>query len=73
MNAIGMAQPPDDAEARQRRLELAREGFRKFHAQCFWSYRPNAQITEDKISFVVRGLREHGGIAGYRLAAKLCR
>jgi len=62
-----------DAEARQRRLELAQKAFREFYAQCFWSYRPDAEITEEKIPFVVRGLREHGGLAGYRVAAKLCR
>ena len=58
--------------ARQRRLELARKAFRDFHVQCFWSYREETEITEDKIPFVIRGLREHGGLAGYRIAAELC-
>jgi hypothetical protein len=40
--------------------------------QCFWSYREDAEITEDKIPFVIRGLREHGGLAGYEIAAELC-
>jgi hypothetical protein len=31
------------------------------------------EITEDKIPFVVRGLREHGGLAGYQRAAELRR
>ena len=62
-----------DAEARQRRLELARRAFREFYAQCFWSYRPDAEMTEEKILFVIRGLREHGGLVGYRVAAELCR
>ena len=62
-----------DTEARQRRLELARQAFKDFHAQCFWSYRSDAEMTEEKIPFVVRGLREHGGLAGYRVAAELCR
>ena len=62
-----------DAQARQRRLELARRAFREFYAQCFWSYRPDAEMTEEKIPFVIRGLREHGGLAGYRVAAELCR
>ena len=67
--------PPGPAEtaARQFRLELARQAFRDFYAQCFWSYRPDAEITEAKIPLVVRGLREHGGLAGYRVAAELCR
>ncbi len=59
--------------ARQRRLELARQAFKDFYAQCFWSYRPDAEITEERIPFVIRGLREHGGLAGYRVAAELCR
>lgn len=62
-----------NAGSRQRRLELARKAFRDFHALCFWSYREDAEITEDKIPFIVRGLREHGGAAGYRVAAELCR
>ena len=61
-----------DTAVRQRRLELARKAFREFYAQCFWSYREDAEITEDKIAFVIRGLREHGGLAGYRIAAELC-
>ena len=59
--------------ARQFRLELARQAFKDFYAQCFWSYRADAEITEEKIPFVVRGLREHGGLAGYRVAAEICR
>jgi hypothetical protein len=62
-----------DTTVRQRRLNLARKAFQEFYAQCFWSYRQDAEITEDKIAFVIRGLREHGGLAGYRIAAELCR
>jgi hypothetical protein len=54
------------------RLELARRAFKEFYAQCFWSYRDDLQITEEFIPFVIRGLREHGGMAGYRVAARLC-
>jgi hypothetical protein len=61
-----------DIEARQRRLDLAKKAFQEFYAQCFWSYREDAEITEDKIAFVIRGLREHGGLAGYQIAAALC-
>jgi hypothetical protein len=41
--------------------------------QCFWSYREDLEITEEKIPFIVRGLREEGGLAGCRLAAELWR
>lgn len=61
------------AAARQRRLELARRAFREFYAQCFWSYREDTEINEEQIPFVIRGLREHGGLPGYRIAAELCR
>jgi hypothetical protein len=50
-----------------------RAGRSESYAQCFWSYRPDAEMTEEKIPFVIRGQREHGGLAGYRAAAKLCR
>jgi hypothetical protein len=73
MNAATQPAPVKDAEARRRRVELARRAFKQFHAQCFWSYREDAEITEEKIPFVVRGLREHGGLAGYRAASELCR
>jgi hypothetical protein len=72
MNETEQPLPASDTAARQRRLELARTAFREFYAQCFWSYREDAEITEDKIPFVIRGLRENGGLAGYRIAAKLC-
>jgi hypothetical protein len=62
-----------DTAIPQRRLDLAKKAFREFYAQCFWSYREDTEITEDKIPFVIRGLREHGGLAGYRMAAELCR
>jgi hypothetical protein len=63
----------NDPVARARRLELARKAYRDFYAQCFWSYREDAEITEEKIPFVIRRLREHGGHAGYRTAAEICR
>ena len=73
MNRTEQSSPGSDAAARQARLQLARKAFKDFYAQCFWSYREDAEITEEKIPFVIRGLREHGGLAGYRIAAELCR
>jgi len=58
---------------REQRLELARRAFKEFYAQCFWSYREDLEITEDRIPFVIRGLRRHGGHKGYRIVAELCR
>lgn len=68
-----VANAPLTDEARQRRVELAQQAYRDFFAQCFWSYREDAEITEEKIPFVIGALRENGGHAGYRIAAQLCR
>lgn len=57
----------------ERRLKLARQAYRDFHATCFWSYRLNLEITEVQIRFVIRGLRKYGGHKGYKIAAELCR
>ena len=53
------------------RLELARELFRRFHAQCFWHSPRDLEISEDLIPFVVNGLRANGGHLGFVLAGKL--
>jgi len=63
----------EPARDRERRVELARQAFREFYARCFWSYREDLEITEEWIPFVIRGLRQHGGMSGYRAASKLCR
>ncbi|MCI0745617.1 MAG: hypothetical protein L0Y58_09455 [Verrucomicrobia subdivision 3 bacterium] len=73
MNCENTGAGDTGADARLRRLELARQAFKDFHAQCFWSYREDAEITEEKIPFIIRKLREHGGMAGYRVAWELCR
>jgi hypothetical protein len=58
---------------REGRLKLARKAFKDYYARCFWSYREDLDITEEFIPFVIRGLRQHGGLAGYRVASELCR
>lgn len=60
-------------EDRRRRVELARRAFKNFYAQCFWSYRRDAEIGEEDIPWVIRELRYYGGHEGYRVAAELCR
>lgn len=60
-------------EVRRQRIELARQAFKQFYAQCFWSYRPDAEIDEEDIPWVIRELRYYGGHAGYKVAAELCR
>ena len=73
MNETAQALPASDTAARQRRLELARKAFKEFYAQCFWSYREDAEITEADIPWVVRELRHNGGHRGYRVVGEICR
>ncbi|CAN5180397.1 hypothetical protein BH20VER2_BH20VER2_03330 [soil metagenome] len=68
MNAP-MERPSSDKE----QLSLAREAYRLFQTRCFWFMRPDLEITEANLPLIIRGLRTHGGHAGYALAARLCR
>jgi hypothetical protein len=53
------------------RLELARELFQMFHAQCFWHSPRGLDITEEHLDFVAKGLCENGGRLGFMLSGKL--
>jgi hypothetical protein len=53
------------------RLELARELFQQFHAQCFWNAPRDLDITEETVPFVVKRLRLYGGHTGFKLSGKL--
>lgn len=45
---------------------------REFFSRCFWYCRHDFQVTDpDVLRFVIRQLREHGGKAGWREAARL--
>ena len=61
------------ADARQRRVELARQAFQDFYAQCFWSYRRDWQVEEEDIPWIIRELRHYGGARGYQAVAEICR
>ena len=58
--------PPADS-----RLEFANRLFREHYSQCFWHYRPDLSITEERIPLVVKGLRSHGGRKELLAAARL--
>ena len=58
---------------RERRLALARQAFVDYSAQCFWSWDQGMAIEERHIPGIIRGLRLHGGHAGYRIVEELCR
>ena len=53
------------------RLELAARLYRQFRARCFWHSPADLEITEDHIAFVAKGLQDHGGHEGFRLARLL--
>lgn len=55
------------------RVREARRAYQKFYAQCFWFMRKDLPVTEQDIPAIVRGLRQHGGHEGMRIAERLCR
>ncbi len=50
----------------------ARRAFRRFQAQCFWSFDPDYEVTAADIGWVADQLRKHGGRAAWETANKLC-
>lgn len=55
------------------RVREARRAFRRFHAACFWSYRPDLTITLGDVPWVAEQLMKHGGREAWRLGVRLCR
>ena len=55
------------------RVREARRAYRRFHAQCFWSFDPDYLIGLDDVAWVARQLRGHGGRDAWEAARKLCR
>ena len=51
----------------------ARRAYRRFYAQCFWSYAPDLRITSLDVPWVAEQLRKHGGREAWDAAARLCR
>lgn len=51
----------------------ARRAYRRYHATCFWSYRPDLVIGLDDVPWVADRLRKHGDREAWRLAERLCR
>lgn len=52
-------------------VRLARAAYRKFHAQCFWSYLPDLPITSENTSWVAEQLRRNGNRGAWRLADRI--
>lgn len=62
----------DDAR-RMVAVREARRAYRRFHAQCFWSYDPELKVTAADVDWVAEQLRKHGGWEAWQVAARLCR
>ena len=55
------------------RVREARRAYRRFHAECFWSFDPAYTVGRSDVAWVVEQLRKHGGSRGWEVARKLCR
>ena len=55
------------------RVREARRAFRRFHAQCFWSYDPNYLVTLDDTGWVAEQLMKNGGREAWETGARLSR
>lgn len=64
----------DPADARRMvQVREARRAFRRFHARCFWSYRPDLHIAADDVPWVAEQLMRHGDREAWQVGAALCR
>jgi hypothetical protein len=54
------------------RIREARRAFRRFHASCFWSYRPDLEIGADDVEWVARTLMKHGNREAWEIGRRLC-
>jgi hypothetical protein len=54
------------------RLREARRAYRRFHAECFWSYDPGYRIGPSDIAWVAQQLRRHGSREAWTVARSLC-
>ncbi len=50
----------------------ARRAYKKFHARCFWSYRPDLKITAEDLPWISRELMKQGGREAWSIGARLC-
>ena len=55
------------------RVRDARRAFRRFYAQCFWSYRRDLTITQADVPWVAEQLKKHGNREAWHAGARLCR
>ena len=64
----------DPATARAMvRVREARRVYRRFHAECFWSFDPDYRIGPPDVVWVADQLRRYGGRDAWEVARTLCR
>lgn len=63
-----------DPETARRMVAVreARRAFRRFHAACFWSYRPDLVIGLEDVKWVAEQLMKHGNREAWRIGRSLC-
>ena len=54
------------------RIREARRAYRRFHASCFWSYRPDLEIGHDDLDCIAQTLMKHGNREAWEVARRLC-
>ena len=54
------------------RVREARRMYRRFHAECFWSFDPDYRVGLSDVGWVAEQLRKHGGRDAWEAAGKLC-
>jgi hypothetical protein len=62
----------DEARSMVKVREAGR-AYRKFHARCFWSYKPDLKISSKDVAWVAEQLMKNGGREAWQAGAKLCR
>ncbi len=62
---------PETARAMVRVRE-ARRAYRRFQAECFWSFDPAYVVRPSDVAWVAAQLRKHGGREAWEAARKLC-
>jgi hypothetical protein len=55
------------------RVREARRAYRRFHALCFWSYRPDLKITSDDVVWIAETLMRNGNREAWQIGRRLCR
>lgn len=54
------------------KIRIARNAYKKYYNQCFWSYDPNYKIGEKDIQWVAKQLMKNGDLKLWQLGTKLC-